>query len=282
VSGALVACAQAGDRPRGGGGNPDLSGGGTIPGPPDLSGTVGAQPDFAGIDLYGVDLTGFASSQDLAVNCNVYTQSGCGTNEKCTFGPQCLADGTVATGAQCGSNMGADDCIHGNICLSNPGSTISDCRQFCLVDGDCKESAAGGVTTNLPRCLLQVSDGPALDAGVLGSVCTVACNAAPAAGALGCAMGLNCSIWDDNNKNQFTDCGTAGAVGDGGDCTTNGNYDCTPGYNCVAFTMGTITVNHCRKGCRQGLNGDCPGGYGCVSPSGNNVMYGFCCPGGSC
>jgi hypothetical protein len=282
ASGAFVACAQAGGHGIGGGGMPDLAGGGNM-GQPDLSGTTGGpMPDFAGLDLFGVDLTFVGSNNDLAVNCNVYTQMGCGANEKCSFGPTCISDGTVPTGGLCGTNMGADDCIHGNICLQNSPSTISDCREFCMTDADCKQTPVPAGTTNKPRCLLQVTAGSAMDAGVLGSVCTVACNPAPGAGALGCATGLNCSVWTDGT-NQFTDCGTAGAAGDGGDCTTNGNYDCAAGYDCVAFTSGGTTVHHCRKACRANMAGtDCTAGDTCITPSGGNALYGFCCPTAGC
>src|SRR3954451_2410010 len=65
-------------------------------------------PDLAGLDLLGVDLTGFPSPGDMShAPCDVLAQTNCGTNEKCTIGApdmgnECISNGDKLIGQLCG------------------------------------------------------------------------------------------------------------------------------------------------------------------------------------
>jgi hypothetical protein len=260
----LAACAQAGS---GNGGAVDLSGGGP-----------GWTADLAGADLSGAggDLAG-GGNQDFSVNCSLVAQTGCPPNDKCVLGPQCIGDGVLPTGAAC--DRSADGCIHGNQCLHFVGATASDCRQFCNSDADCKQPAAPGGAGNIGHCYYNL--GPA-DMSPPIQVCTVPCNPIPAVGATGCASGLACTVFATASIAQLTDCGPAGTVGDGGDCSKNGSADCQSGFTCVQVGTPPNTVDHCRQVCRPGhATTDCAAGDSCVVPSGN-ILFGFCCPPGGC
>lgn len=241
----------------------------------------GAVPDLAEGDLAGADFAGvdFMPQPDLWMACNVNTQTGCGQGEKCTLGNKistCLSDGNKANGQICGPTT--DDCVKGTLCTGETAS-LSQCRQFCIADGDCKQAAIGP-TGNIPHCIIGIT-------GAMQEVCTVACNPVLAAGASGCGAGLACQVFRTMAIPQATDCSVGGAGGDAADCKVNGNRDCMAGFGCVSVTNMTtmVTESRCRKLCRAAPNtpSDCNPlvGYGCVGP-GTNPMYGFCCPTTGC
>lgn len=264
-----LGCAQAG-----------VVGGGHRDGSSPRDGDPVTPQDLSGLDLTGVDLGNTGGGGDAAM-CDPLSQSGCGAGEKCSLSASattCLSDGDKLSGQLCGA-AGADDCIKGNLCVSESAtSMVAQCRPFCAKDTDCKQTAQGGVASNLPHCLIPISGTmPAV------TVCTVACQPVTAAGASGCATGLSCQVFGSATPPiaQFSDCALPGPGGDGADCTTAG---CQAGFACVSETPtgGGAAQNHCRKLCRAGTSGDCTGlgGYGCATPTGTGPFpWGFCEPG---
>jgi hypothetical protein len=228
--------------------------------------------DLLGADLTGVDLAG--TNPDLAPGtCDVVTQAGCGTSEKCTLsggGARCVTDGTKLNGQTCGP--ASDDCIKGTLCTTE-SSTLRQCRAFCAADTDCKQPAPGGTPAgNTPHCIITLNSS-------MQKVCTVACNPVPALGASGCASGLACQVFRTQAIAQLSDCTAPGIGTDGADCATNGNADCAAGFGCVTTTdQNNNMQSRCRRICRAGNNPDCQtGGFGCVTPTGA-TMWGFCIP----
>jgi hypothetical protein len=278
----LIAIASGCASAKGTSGNDSGSGG-----PQDMAVGPGNFGDLSGLDLLGVDLTGFNTGGDQgAPNCDIVGQTGCGTNAKCTLGAVdmgniCVSDGTKVTGSICSAS--SDDCVHSNVCLpENMAGTLLQCRQACNTDADCKQGAAGGVANNTPHCIVTYT-------GTSQSFCTVDCQPVTAAGASGCATGLACQVFGfqmpgvDMGMNLLpaTDCSGPGAGGDGANCATNGDGDCQAGYACV--NVGT--ASHCRQNCRKMTPGDCTAGagYSCNVPT--NVLnspWGFCCPAAGC
>ena len=131
----VAGCAKPGLVQRGdaGSGGNDLAGGGGQ----DSGATddLSTPYDLAGRDFAGADLTS-TTPNDLAGQCVLLPQSGCGAGEKCTYdgtGNTCVSNGNVATGGLCGAG-GSDNCVAGDECVSSGGGTISDCRQFCTGD----------------------------------------------------------------------------------------------------------------------------------------------------
>jgi hypothetical protein len=243
-------------------------------------GDAGMPVDLAGLDLLGVDLTGFPGNDDLArPPCDVVAQTNCGANEKCTLtdvdgGAVCLSDGDKLLGQLCGG-AGNDDCIHADICV-NETATVGQCRQFCNADTDCMQLPASSPTAgaNKPYCVYTLTGGTT-------RICSVACQPVTKAGPSGCAAGLACHVFGFSAGGttipQATDCGAAGAGTNGASCATNGNDDCAEGFGCVSVTNGGTTTKTCRQICRQGNAGDCTvaGGLSCTAPNGT-TQWGFC------
>ena len=233
-----------------------------------------SQPDLAGArDLAGRDLAD--------VPCDTTTQSPCPADEKCVqlaSSAVCRPAGALPVGEACG---GTDDqCARTEECLTPGGAGGGGvCEQFCGNDSDCKRApVAVGATqesSNLGHCLFQ------LDSSQSGSprVCSVACNPVATAGSSGCPTKAACFYSANGSIPEFTFCGPAGAVGDGGDCSA---ALCAPGLSCLAVS----TQFHCRPVCRKGIDADCPSSSGETCKPGaagaSSVMFGYCCPAGGC
>jgi hypothetical protein len=267
--GALIAvlwcgCASVGDN------NP-------IGGGKDMS-VVAPMEDLAGVDLTGVvpDLAGADFSGNDLLPCNPITQAGCVAGEKCTLRQQkgqCVTDGDKVTGALCGTG-GTDDCKRENLCIieQTTPTRLEQCRQFCLMDSDCK-AAPPIAPANIARCLYTLNM-------VTEKICTVPCNPVTELGGSGCATGLGCqtfafTITGTTTVAQGTDCVVLGA-GVNNTLCPNGNDDCSHGFACV----DNGTDKRCRKQCRIGTGTQhCAGiaGATCTAPSNiQNATFGFC------
>jgi hypothetical protein len=217
-------------------------------------------PDFGGHDLA-------SSTGDMAGACDPVKQTGCGGGLKCTLdndAPACLTNGTVATGAACGSGS-ADDCVASNLCAGLNSQKLL-CHQFCAGDGDCKQAPPSGTpASNIGRCLPVQ--------GINYSFCSLPCD--PTKAATSCPSPLVCFVGFNQMGSQLTDCEDAKAnmtVGESGDCSSSA---CMAGYMCVTETMsGGATAKKCRRICRATT--DCNGiaGVSCCCNAGD--IYGVC------
>ena len=110
-----------------------------------------------------------------AAICNVLTQTGCPTGDKCTWITDkegsgsgtnatptighigCVMDGTVAVGSACSMGpagpMGYDNCKAGGYCFvtagSSSGSGTGDCKQICNQNGGAPACPTTGGSANL-------------------------------------------------------------------------------------------------------------------------------------
>jgi cysteine-rich repeat protein len=184
---------------------------------------------------------------ETSTACGVIPQTGCSASQACDF-----IDSAGTTGCRAITTSGTADstcttdtqCAAGFTCVTAQSSeTISICMQFCNTDAQCGAGA---------RCVfdLTTSNGTPLNVSVCSNACDVLTQT-------GCATGLSCMPFSDQDG-DITNCEEMdGTVLDGQTCVSSN--DCLPASACVSTSGGT---KRCRELCDVD-NPTCSAGLSC-------------------
>ena len=229
----------------------------------DLAGLV----DLRQVDLRGVDLAtpqdllslpDLRPPPDLALAC-VPQQMPCDTVcQDCPVGQKCSAQqgapickNVANNPAQVDATCSNDNCSVGSVCVIESDvpfriPTLSLCRKFCRVDGDC---------TNGGKCAFALADGNGMASDM--KICSQkVINCDPVA-QTGCAQGTFCyPVTPDGQMGCHPQGANAGSPCDS-------SWNCAQGNACL--DVGGLPV--CRKLCHAGQNAECAGiGLGICFP----------------
>jgi cysteine-rich repeat protein len=201
--------------------------------------------------------------------CDIYTQTGCGTGEKCTIDTsivnRCNTAGSGLDGDVCNAD---DECAGYLTCSGLQYNSFGICRRICYdkissydqihcTGGDgsiCNYDVVGGDNIVVPDAHL----------------CTTPCDPV---NATGCPSGLRCDLFDNTREGFhtfFTECYELNNTAN--NC---GSSPCSAGYTCID---GTTCIKLCYS------IGDCPDGLNCYDFSGlagfrifiGSTEYGYC------
>lgn len=228
-----------------------------------------------------VDMTVPVDLQTLPPECDVDTNTGCPSGQKCTVGTDngtprdlCFAVSTnpVGEGMPCmavtaGTRSG-DNCAPGLICLDFPGDG-PHCRKPCYVRAECP--AGSGCVLTTPTATTKNTD-----AGLAFlSACAVDTGCDPVAQTV-CTGGLSCYLSPPDDVGRVGLCLTNQKMGMAGD-DCDRQVACAPGFRCAG-------LGFCRRYCYYQTPPNAPAGAGscpageepCDKFSSSGPYYGIC------
>jgi hypothetical protein len=252
-----------------------------FPQPKDVGGDGGGSSDDGGMNDAGVDAP--------PAQCDVFAQTGCPANQKCTwisdgastptFTIGCVANGTVADKGACSFSSGPlsfDNCVKGSFCFAglcaticNPMNATNTCGSTAACTGYSDPPGAGAC---VPTCNPLDDNSFRQGASKPGTACTAAqgCYGVPSTTSgnptrFQCAPDLHIT----NRAVHRTRCEVANTCASAGGPYVNG---CSQGYMALLRESTTSTTIVCIAMCKPSncYSGNCPSAAG-VAPHACNT-----------
>lgn len=227
-----------------------------------------------------IDMTVPLDMVVLKPECDVDTNSGCPTGQKCTVGTDngtprdlcfAISANPVGEGQPCmavtsGTRSG-DNCEPGLICLDFPGDG-PHCRKPCLVRGECPSGSA--CVLNTPTSTVKTTD-----AGTFFLKACIADTGCDPVQQNVCSGGRNCYLSVPDDVGRAGLCLQDQAMGmAGADCDKQ--VACAPGFRCSG-------LGFCRRICyfmtpsgAPSGSGQCPSSEAPCDPLTATGIYGVC------